>query len=83
MWGIRVVIPAILQQQVLESLHSTHSGITRMKAMAWSHFWWRGLDKDIETLGNHVRVVRTINPTRQWYHYTHGCGLTPHGKEYI
>ena len=46
-WGIRVIIPKKLQHKVLLSLHSAHTGITiRMKAVARSYFWWKGLDKD-------------------------------------
>ena len=51
LWRIRVVVPQSLQARVLESLHANHTGITRMKSVARSHFWWKGLDKDIETLG--------------------------------
>ena len=51
LWGIRVVIPESLQRRVLDSLHANHSGITRMKAIARSHFWWKGLDADIEAMG--------------------------------
>ena len=48
MWGIRVIIPRSLQPKLLESLHYNHPGITRMKAVTRSYFWWSGLDKDIE-----------------------------------
>ena len=51
LWGIRVIVPESLQRRVLDSLHTNHSGITRMKAIARSHFWWKGLDGDIEAMG--------------------------------
>ena len=51
LWATRVVIPKSLQDTLLKSLHDNHPGITRMKALACSYFWWIGLDKDIENLG--------------------------------
>ena len=50
MWGVRVIIPQSLQQSLLESLHDNHPGITSMKAVARSYFWWSGIDKAIEDL---------------------------------
>ena len=50
MWGIRVIVPETLHTRVLKSLHKNHPGITRMKAIARSYFWWHGLDKAIEDL---------------------------------
>ena len=47
MWGIRVVIPERLQPTVLQALHANHSGISRMKAVARSYFWWSGLDNPL------------------------------------
>ena len=72
MWGIRVIIPAKLQSAVLQSLHMGHPGITRMKAIARSYFWWNGLDKDIEKLANlcescqAVKSSPAVAPLHPW-----------------
>ncbi|XP_041378038.1 uncharacterized protein K02A2.6-like [Gigantopelta aegis] len=50
MWGMRVIVPPKLQLQVLEELHSAHSGIVKMKELARSYFWWPKLDSHIEDL---------------------------------
>ena len=49
-WGIRVVIPKSLRQSILEELHLSHPGMTRMKTITRGQFWWPGLDSDIEGL---------------------------------
>ena len=33
---------------MLESLHEAHTGISRMKSLARSHFWWVKMDGNIE-----------------------------------
>ncbi|XP_041353242.1 uncharacterized protein K02A2.6-like isoform X1 [Gigantopelta aegis] len=47
---MRVTVPPKLQLQVLEELHSAHSGIVKMKELARSYFWWPKLDSHIEDL---------------------------------
>ena len=34
LWGLRVIIPPILQAQMLNELHASHPGIVKMKALA-------------------------------------------------
>ncbi|KAF2895775.1 hypothetical protein ILUMI_10399 [Ignelater luminosus] len=45
MWA---VVPTKLRSLLLSQLHTTHEGIGKMKANAYSYFWWPSLDKDIE-----------------------------------
>ena len=50
LWGIRVIVPRKLQNQVLVELHREHPGVVRMKSIARSHMWWPGIDKQLEEL---------------------------------
>lgn len=48
--GIRVIIPQSLRKRILEELHSAHTGIVRMKALARSYVYWKRIDNDIEEI---------------------------------
>ena len=60
LWGIRVIVPEKLQRRILDSLHETHPGISRMKAIARSYFWWAGLDKAIENVARGCQACQAI-----------------------
>ena len=70
MWGIRVIIPGTLRQQVLEVIHSTHLGVVKMKAIARSHVWWPGIDSEIERITKTCPGCNKVqnNPTKAPIH---------------
>ncbi len=64
LWGTRVVIPSKLREAVLKELHQGHPGMTRMKAIARSHLWWPGLDKDVSCQA--VKQAPAVAPLHPW-----------------
>ena len=72
MWGVRVIVPKKLQQQVLNELHQSHPGMARMRTLAHSHVWWPNLDHDIESLVKacsqcqSVRSSPPVAPLHPW-----------------
>ena len=44
--GCRFVVPPQVQAAVLEELHETHPGASRMKALAYSYIWWSKMDTE-------------------------------------
>ena len=50
MWGTRVVVPKVFHESLLKELHCSHVGMSRMKSLACSYFWWPHLDSQIEDL---------------------------------
>ena len=50
LWGTRVVIPKTFHKLLLQELHCSHLGISCMKSLARSYFWWSRLDSEIEEL---------------------------------
>lgn len=55
-WGMRVIVPRRIQEDVLKILHETHIGMSRMKALARNYVWWTDIDSDIENV-----VRRCVN----------------------
>ncbi|KAF7646573.1 hypothetical protein LDENG_00185510 [Lucifuga dentata] len=72
LWGRIVVIPTSLHKQLLQQLHSGHSGIVRMKEIARSYFWWPGMDGQIEEVAKtcsscqKVRNNPPVAPLHPW-----------------
>ncbi|XP_061759522.1 uncharacterized protein K02A2.6-like [Nerophis ophidion] len=72
LWGSRVVVPPPGRKALLSQLHHGHPGITRMKALARSYFWWPKMDADIEAAAKRCdtcqehRNVPTAAPLHPW-----------------
>ena len=81
LWGFRVIIPKKLQHSLLKYLHLDHPGASRMKSCAKAHFWWPGLDKEVDNLASSCQQCQAnknmpaaaplhlwIWPTKPWKH---------------
>ncbi|KII71252.1 Transposon Tf2-11 polyprotein [Thelohanellus kitauei] len=49
-YGNRLVIPNSCRKRILESLHTGHFGVQRMKSLARTSVYWPGIDSDITLL---------------------------------
>ena len=63
MWGIRVLVPTGLRQQLLTELHTGHFGIVRMKSLAREFIWWPNIDADIKALAQDCHTCRESSPS--------------------
>ena len=72
MWGIRVIVPKKLQEDIVKELHRHHQGIARMKANARSYVWWPGLDKSLEQIAKDCQACKStksmpaVAPLQPW-----------------
>lgn len=72
MWGLRVGIPGMYRDRLLDDLHQEHHGICRMKSLARGYLWWPGLDADIAQRVSGCQVCASVGklppkaPLRPW-----------------
>ena len=62
----RIVIPPSLRNEVLDSLHAAHQGVTAMTARAESSVFWPGITtaiKDLRNKCNHCNRIAPSNPS--------------------
>lgn len=57
MWNNHINIPSILREEMLESIHSFHMGVVNLKSLAWSYFWWNGLDRKIKEISKKIQKL--------------------------
>ncbi|XP_076056508.1 uncharacterized protein LOC143034398 [Oratosquilla oratoria] len=73
LWGFHVVIPTVLQGDILQEVHETHLSMTKMKALVRSYVWWLSMDKQIEGVIFSCKVcqsLRTDPPTTPVHPWT-------------
>ena len=61
LWGTRVIVPPPGRKGVLQELHETHPGVSRMKSLARCYIWWPKMDADIAEM---VRACNTCQESR-------------------
>ena len=63
LWGSRVIVPPPGQALVLQELHETHPGSSKMKALARSYIWWPKMDAAIENVVKTCDVCQESRPS--------------------
>lgn len=62
LWGYGIIIPDKFRAELLLELHSVHSGMCSMKAIASSYFWWPKLDSYIEDIARRCENFIQVRP---------------------
>ena len=62
LWSSRVIVPPKGRQPLLEELHNTHLGASKMKALTRCYIWWPGMDQEIENLVKSCSVCQESRP---------------------
>ena len=61
LWGLRVVIPGMYRDRLLDELNQEHHGICRMKSLPRGYLWWPGLDTDIAQRVSGCHVCASVS----------------------
>lgn len=58
--GTKVIIPKVLQSEVLRLFHEEHVGIVRTKMLMRSYCWWPRINEDIEQFIGSCEICQTF-----------------------
>ena len=62
--GDRIVIPKVLQSEILEQLQTGHQGLVKCKERARVSVWWPGITRDIEAYVRNCRICCQFQQTK-------------------
>ena len=66
LYGPRIVIPKVLQREILSKIHEGHQGIQKCRLRANISVWWPGITKQIkDMIENCPTCVRVSTPKRE------------------
>jgi len=60
----RIVIPAVLRQDMLQRVHQGHQGITKCRERAATALWWPGIGRDIQNIVGSCEFCQVHNATQ-------------------
>jgi hypothetical protein len=61
----RIVVPKAVRQDILKMLHSSHSGIVKMRKGAQQLYFWPGMNNDIKMLIEKCTKCQSLRPSSQ------------------
>ena len=62
LWSSRIIVLPQGRQSLLEELHNTHLGASKIKALARSYIWWPGMNTEIDSLVKSCPVCQQSHP---------------------
>lgn len=61
--GQRIIIPAVLQKEILAKLHASHQGAEKTKLRARTSVYWRNMNDDIDKITATCQTCQTYQPS--------------------
>ena len=61
----RIIIPQVLQGDILAKLHASHQGTEKTNLRARTSVFWKNLNKDIEEMTKSCKVCQELQPNQQ------------------
>ena len=63
--GSRIIVPTAMRREMLQTLHTGHPGITKIKLKARSSLYWPGIDSQLEDTINSCSLCQEYRNQQQ------------------